>query len=82
MVDIVENFVKLGVWWLVVVGGEILGVVVDCFEILGFFVGVEIVVGVLVLCVVGVSVGDMLLVLKFGNFGGFVFFVDVLGFMC
>ncbi|SFI39047.1 3-oxo-tetronate kinase [Bradyrhizobium sp. cf659] len=80
MADIAENLVKSGVRRLVVAGGETSGAVVDRLKIPGFLVGVEIAAGVPVLRAVGAG-GDMLLVLKSGNFGGPEFFSDALRLM-
>jgi 3-dehydrotetronate 4-kinase len=81
MADIAEGMVKAGVRRLVVAGGETSGAVVDRLRIPGFLVGAEIAAGVPVLRAVGASVGEMLLALKSGNFGGPEFFSDALKLM-
>ena len=81
MADIAEGLVKSGVRRLVVAGGETSGAVVDRLGIPGFLVGSEIAAGVPVLRAVGARVGDMLLALKSGNFGGPEFFSDALKLM-
>ena len=78
MADIAEALVAAGVRRLVVAGGETSGAVVDRLPIPGFLVGEEISAGVPVLRAVGASLGDMLLALKSGNFGGKDFFSDAL----
>jgi uncharacterized protein YgbK (DUF1537 family) len=81
MADIAEGLVESGVRRLVVAGGETSGAVVDRLGIPGFLVGPEIAAGVPVLRAVGARVGDMLLALKSGNFGGPEFFSDALELM-
>ena len=81
MADIAEGLVAAGVRRLVVAGGETSGAVVDRLGIPGFLVGAEIAAGVPVLRAVGAKVGDMLLALKSGNFGGPEFFADALKLM-
>jgi uncharacterized protein YgbK (DUF1537 family) len=81
MADIAEGLVLSGVRRLVVAGGETSGAVVDRLGIPGFLVGAEIAAGVPVLRAVGARVGEMLLALKSGNFGGPKFFSDALKLM-
>jgi uncharacterized protein YgbK (DUF1537 family) len=81
MADIAEGLVKSGVRRLVVAGGETSGAVVDRLGVPGFLVGTEIAAGVPVLRAVGAKDGEMLLVLKSGNFGGPEFFSDALKLM-
>jgi 3-dehydrotetronate 4-kinase len=81
MADIAEGLVLSGVRRLVVAGGETSGAVVDRLGIPGFLVGAEIAAGVPVLRAVGARVGEMLLTLKSGNFGGPKFFSDALKLM-
>jgi uncharacterized protein YgbK (DUF1537 family) len=81
MADIAENLMKSGVRRLIVAGGETSGAVVDRLGIPGFLVGAEIAAGVPVLRAVGAEVGDMLLALKSGNFGGPEFFSDAIRLM-
>ena len=81
MADIAEGLVQAGVRRLVVAGGETSGAAVDRLGIPGFLVGAEIAAGVPVLRAVGAKVGDMLLALKSGNFGGPEFFSDALKLM-
>jgi uncharacterized protein YgbK (DUF1537 family) len=81
MADIAEGLVQAGVRRLVVAGGETSGAVVDRLRIPGFLVGEEIAPGVPVLRAVGAEVGEMLLALKSGNFGGQAFFSDALNLM-
>jgi uncharacterized protein YgbK (DUF1537 family) len=81
MADIAEGLVQSGVRRMVVAGGETSGAVVDRLEIPGFLVGTEIAAGVPVLRAVGAKNGEMLLVLKSGNFGGPEFFSDALRLM-
>ena len=81
MADIAEGLVLSGVRRLVVAGGETAGAVVDRLGIPGFLVGAEIAAGVPVLRAVGARVGEMLLTLKSGNFGGPKFFSDALKLM-
>ncbi|MEK9278762.1 four-carbon acid sugar kinase family protein [Bradyrhizobium sp. ISRA442] len=81
MADIAESLVNAGVRRLIVAGGETSGAVVDRLKIPGFLVGAEIAAGVPVLRAVGTDVGDMLLALKSGNFGGPEFFSDALRLM-
>jgi len=81
MADIAEGLVASGVRRLVVAGGETSGAVVDRLGIPGFLVGAEIAAGVPVLRAVGAKGGEMLLALKWGNFGGPAFFSDALKLM-
>jgi uncharacterized protein YgbK (DUF1537 family) len=81
MADIAEGLVHAGVRRLVVAGGETSGAVVDRLSLPGFLVGAEIAPGVPVLRSVGAHLGDMLLALKSGNFGGPKFFADALALM-
>jgi uncharacterized protein YgbK (DUF1537 family) len=81
MADIAEGLVQSGVRRLVIAGGETSGAVVDRLGIPGFLVGAEIAAGVPVLRAVGAVIGEMLLALKSGNFGGPQFFSDALKLM-
>ena len=81
MAEIADGLVAAGVRRLVVAGGETSGAVVDRLGIPGFLVGAEISAGVPVLRAVGAKVGEMLLALKSGNFGGPEFFSDALKLM-
>ena len=81
MAEIADGLVAAGVRRLVVAGGETSGAVVDRLGIPGFLVGAEISAGVPVLHAVGAKVGEMLLALKSGNFGGPEFFSDALKLM-
>jgi uncharacterized protein YgbK (DUF1537 family) len=81
MADIADGLVTAGVRRLVVAGGETSGAVVDRLKIPGFLVGPEISAGVPVLRAVGAGVGEMLIALKSGNFGGAEFFSDALALM-
>jgi uncharacterized protein YgbK (DUF1537 family) len=81
MADIAEGLVQSGVRRLVIAGGETSGAAVDRLGIPGFLVGAEIAAGVPVLRAVGGVIGEMLLALKSGNFGGPEFFSDALKLM-
>jgi 3-dehydrotetronate 4-kinase len=81
MADLAQGLVQSGVRRLVVAGGETSGAVVDRLGLPGFLVGAEIAAGVPVLRAVGGVIGEMLLALKSGNFGGPEFFSDALKLM-
>ncbi|RUM03972.1 3-oxo-tetronate kinase [Rhizobium chutanense] len=78
---IAAELVERGVKRLVVAGGETSGAAVDRLAIPAFLIGPEIAPGVPVLRTVGNAQGDMLLVLKSGNFGGEDFFAAALAMM-
>jgi uncharacterized protein YgbK (DUF1537 family) len=81
MADLAAGLVEAGARRLVVAGGETSGAVVDRLQIPAFLVGAEISAGVPVLRTIGASVGEMLIALKSGNFGGPEFFSDALSLM-
>lgn len=65
-----------GVCCFVVVGGEILGVVVQVFDVCVFCIGLQIDLGVFWMVIIDIDL--VVLVLKFGNFGMVDFFEKVL----
>jgi uncharacterized protein YgbK (DUF1537 family) len=81
MADLAAGLVEAGARRLVVAGGETSGAVVDRLQIPAFLVGAEISAGVPVLRTISASVGEMLIALKSGNFGGPEFFSDALSLM-
>jgi len=81
MAAISEGLVAAGVRRLVIAGGETSGAVVDRLGIPAFLVGPEIAAGVPVLRGVGWRMGEVLMALKSGNFGGPDFFNDAIRLM-
>ncbi|CAN5288869.1 four-carbon acid sugar kinase family protein [soil metagenome] len=81
MATISEGLVAAGVRRLVIAGGETSGAVVDRLGIPAFLVGPEIAVGVPVLRGVGWHMGEAVMALKSGNFGGSDFFNDAIRLM-
>jgi uncharacterized protein YgbK (DUF1537 family) len=79
MAEIAAALVEKGARRIVLAGGETSGAAVDKMAVPAFLVGPEIAPGVPVLRSLGNSQGDLLMVLKSGNFGGPDFFAKALG---
>jgi uncharacterized protein YgbK (DUF1537 family) len=75
---IAAELVALGARRLVVAGGETSGAVVDRLAITSFEVGEELAAGVPKLRTIGRAGGELMMVLKSGNFGGIDFFAEAL----
>ncbi|RFB76548.1 3-oxo-tetronate kinase [Methylovirgula sp. 4M-Z18] len=78
LADIAARLVAMGVKRLVVAGGETSGAIVDRLGIESFEVGDELAAGVPVLRSTDPKSGNLMMVLKSGNFGGTNFFHDAL----
>lgn len=74
LAEIAKRLVEMGVRRLVVAGGETSGAVVDALQVERFEVGEELAPGVPVLRTIGREAGNLMMVLKSGNFGGTGFF--------
>ena len=78
LANIAQHLVEMGVRRLVVAGGETSGAIVDKLQVESFEVGDELAPGVPALRTVGRHGGELLMVLKSGNFGGLDFFREAI----